>query len=418
MRDRLSAQSTLAQFNHYRLQQAQLGSLAEPAKTELQRDLNRERKRLVDEQVARTLLKTLNAVDTAHEEMVWFWFNHFNVFWQKGLVGAALGDYVQRAIELHVKGRFADMVLATLKHPAMLSYLDNAINVAGKLNENYARELMELHTLGVQGGYSQDDVKVVAEMLAGCGIRPVQGAKLPERWRNAAVEEEAFFFDPRRHDFASRRPLGVTIQVQGFAAVKALVELLSTHDATARHVVGKLSVYLLGDNPPAAAVREAEQVFTSSRGDLAKTTESLRRHAALGQGRGTCFQTPYRYVMSALRLLGAGTRYKEVQPVSRWLSGLGQPLFGRRTPDGYSLLGQEWLSAGQITQRFDLAREMVETVPRLLEGPVNARRMLEGEPARTLLARVGAVTRASLEKAGDDATRVALLLSSPEFMYV
>lgn len=409
---------TLQQLTAYRAKTAQLGNLREPARTELRRSMNKERNQAVKRLTEQTLLNTLNATDTRHEELVWFWFNHFNVFWQKGLVGAALPDYLKRAIEPHVTGQFADLLLATLKHPAMLTYLDNTANVAGKLNENYARELMELHTLGVSGGYTQADVREVAHMLAGCGLRPLtKDPEMPVRLQAFLYVDGAFMFDPRRHEFALRKPLGMEIKDKGYAGVQALVNLLATHPATAKHIVGKLAVYLLGDTPPAAAVQAAEKVFSSTRGHLGKTTDSLRGHAANLHDQPRSFKAPYRYVVSSLRLLGTGMRFKNAQPVGRWVSGLGQPLFGRRTPDGYSLVGADWLSAGQLTQRFDLAREMVETTPRLLERPVDARTVLASAAAQKLMSRLGATTLTTLRKSEDDPTRLALLLSSPEFMY-
>jgi len=413
-----SKKDTLQRLTDYRTKNAQLGTLREPARTELRRSLNKERNQAVKLLTEQTLLNTLNATDAQHEELVWFWFNHFNVFWQKGLVGAALPDYLNRAIEPHVTGPFANLLLATLKHPAMLTYLDNTANVAGKLNENYARELMELHTLGVSGGYNQADVREVAHMLAGCGLRPLtKDPEVPARLQAFLYVDGAFMFDPRRHEFALRKPLGIEIKDKGYAGVQALVNLLAAHPATAKHIVGKLAVYLLGGAPPAAAVQAAEKVFLSTRGDLGKTTDSLRAHASTIPSRTRSFKAPYRYVVSSLRLLGAGQRFKNAQPVGRWVSGLGQPLFGRRTPDGYSLMGADWLSAGQLTQRFDLAREMVETTPRLLERPVDTRDMLASAQAQKLKSRLGPTTLAAIQKAEDDATRMALMLSSPEFMY-
>ena len=138
---------------------------------------SRRRLEIVRAYTEMSLERSLRTGPDDRELLAWFWFNHFNVFWRKGLVGAALPSYVDEAIRPNILGKFRDLLLATMLHPAMLVYLDNERNIANKINENYARELLELHTLGVDGGYAQADVQEVARLLTGFGLRPLRPVK-------------------------------------------------------------------------------------------------------------------------------------------------------------------------------------------------------------------------------------------------
>jgi len=154
------------------------------------------------ETATREILRDLYSPDQLKEQMTWFWFNHFNVHQQKANIRAMIGDYEERAIRPHALGRFRDLLEATLRHPAMLRYLDNADNAAGHINENYAREIMELHTMGVGSGYSQKDVQELARILTGVGIDPrPEGPRLRPGLQGQLVREGLFEFNPNRHDY-------------------------------------------------------------------------------------------------------------------------------------------------------------------------------------------------------------------------
>ncbi|MFZ2726767.1 MAG: DUF1800 domain-containing protein [Methylococcaceae bacterium] len=361
---------------------------------------------------------SLQAVNgNAHTEgLVWFWFNHFNVFWRKGLVGAALPDYVNTAIRPFIQGRFRDLLMATLTHPAMIVYLDNVRNFAGHINENYARELLELHTLGVDSGYTQTDVKEVARVLTGVGLRPLNNPKIAPRFLPLVKEKGEFRFSPQKHDFGIKHVLGQDIQGQGFAEIELLVDRLSKHPATAKHIATQLSVFLLGDSPPVDTIAKASKVFIDSEGDLAKTTATILANP-LPANAPRSFKDPYRYVLSAVRLLSTGMPLTQTRPLVRWLNALGEPLFSCHTPNGYSLYGHDWLNAGQLTQRFELAREMVNTVPYLTTEKVFADKVLAQASTQQLISSLSSTSREALAKAGDAKERLALLLASPEFMY-
>lgn len=399
----------------YREAEAEIAQLQGDARREAQNRLRVERNELVITFSQLALLRALHDESSA-ESLTWFWFNHFNVFWKKGLVAAALPDYVDATIRPQALGQFRDLLLGAVTHPAMLSYLDNTRNEAGRINENLARELLELHTLGVDGGYTQGDVREVARILTGVGLRPWRPKQLKAALAAGAHGRGEFLFDPRRHEAGPKRVLGQKIDGEGFAEVESLVTFLAHHHATARHIAGKLCLYLLGEHAPAECVARAASEFSKSDGDIAKTVAVITATARTSNTPGT-FKDPYRYVISAVRLLASGRDIKNTKPVVRWLAALGQPLFGCRTPDGYSLYGKEWLSAGQLTQRFALAREMVHAMPRLVGEPLSAERVWSHESVERFVASVGASTRAALAKAGSAETRLALLLSSPEFMY-
>lgn len=387
-------------------------------KREARRALTTHRRRKVEAVAGKCLSAALGEEGVGTEGLVWFWFNHFNVFWRKEFVGAALPSYLDDAIRPHANGRFRDLLLAALTHPAMLVYLDNHRNVAGKLNENLARELLELHTLGVDGGYSQQDVHAVARILTGCGLRPLRPVRWPPKLQGHVVSRGEFLFDPRRHDFRAKRVLGRRIEAQGYAEVEALVDLLAGHPRTARHIAGKLSSFLLGDEAPSHVVDDAARVFSATGGDLVQVVAAIRGGGdALPPDRPDTFKDPYRWLLSSLRLLAAGHRIKDRRSPQRWLTALGQPLFGCQTPDGYSLQGSDWVSSGQLAQRFELASEMVGSLPRLSGGAVALEDVLRSPGVTELESRLGGASLRALSEAEARETRLALLISSPEFMF-
>src|SRR5438067_2504589 len=217
-----------------RRRRALQGAAPEERKTERQA-LNEELQRLARETQTRMLLRALYSPNQLEEHLAWFWLNHFNVFQFKGPLCALIADYEERAIRPHALGRFRDLLGATARHPAMLIYLDNARNRAGRLNENYARELMELHTLGVDGGYSQADVEALARILTGWSL-------------DLATGELARFY-PRRHDFSSKLFLGRTIAGTGAKELDVALDMLARHPATARFVSRKLAMFLVAVDP-------------------------------------------------------------------------------------------------------------------------------------------------------------------------
>ena len=373
---------------------------------------------------AATLLRALVAPDQIRERMTWFWFNRFNVHQGKANLRAMVGDYVDTAIRPHALERFRDLLEATLRHPAMLRYLDNADNAAGHINENYARELMELHTMGVAGGYSQDDIENLARILTGVGIdaRPEDPKVRPER-RDDLIRAGLFEFNPNRHDYGDKVLLGHAIKGRGWPEVVEALDILSRHPATARNVSRALAAYLLGVEPSETLVRQMAEVFSASGGDIPALIEALTRAPEFAAATATPFKDPMRFVLSAVRFAYDGRPVLNTAPVQGWLNRLGQGLFNRSTPDGYPLAAAAWNGPGQMTTRFEIARQIGSGPAGLFKPP--GPDAIE-EPAfplvqnglyfSTLAATLSAATRESLARAVSPQDWNTLFLSSPEFM--
>ena len=207
--------------------------------------------------------------------MVWFWLNHFSVYPVKANLRWLVADYEERAIRPHALGHFRDLVMATLDHPAMLQYLDNAQNAAGHVNENYARELMELHTLGVDGGYTQQDVQALARVLTGVGINASRMApKLRPEWQRlygAPVPSSSI----RRATISRANAARRDIEGRGFAEVEQAVDLLVRQPACARFMSRQARVYFVADDPPAQLVEHMAQTFQSTDGDIAAVLRTM-----------------------------------------------------------------------------------------------------------------------------------------------
>jgi len=343
--------------------------------------------RLARESQARMLLRALYSPDQLQEEMTWFWMNHFSVFQNKANVRVLVGDYEERAIRPHALGRFGDLLTAVAHHPAMLVYLDNARNSAGRLNENYARELMELHTLGVKGGYNQADVQELARVLTGFSVR-----------------EGEFQFYPRRHDFGPKTLLGRPIRSSGERELAEALDLLASHPSTSRFVSRKLAMHFVSDDPPEALVERMARAFRASEGDIALTLRAMFESPEFRASLGGKFKDPLHYMVSAVRFAanGAVIPREDVDRMINALAGMGQPLYGRPTPDGYPLTRTEWTSPGQLAMRFEVARG------------VGYRRV--GRLSDELPVPLSDTTRQTLSKASDPKEWNLLLLSSPEFM--
>src|SRR5271170_7976694 len=289
---------------------------------------------------ARSILRALYAPDQLRERMTWFWFNHFNVHQYKANIRILVGDYEDRAIRPFALGKFHDLLTATLYHPAMLRYLDNADNAAGHLNENYAREIMELHTMGVGSGYTQADVEALARILTGVGVdlKP-EDPKLKPELQPQLVREGAFEFNPSRHDYGDKTFLGHEIKGRGFAEVEEALDILCRQPATAAHISQKLATYFVSDTPPAALVQRMAQIFQKTDGDLTAVLSTMV-HApefAASLKSPTKFKDSVQYVMSAVRMAYDNKVILNTNPIQNWLNRLAEGLFNHQTPDGYPL---------------------------------------------------------------------------------
>ncbi len=212
-----------------------------PDKEQARKSVNDRGNQLAYQAIRRDLLRAVYSPAQLREQMVWFWLNHFSVYQYKANVRWLVGDYEERAIRPHALGHFRDLVLATLEHPAMLQYLDNAQNAAGHINENYARELMELHTLGVGSGYTQHDVQELARVLTGVGVNAGDAPRLRPELEREYRRLGAFEFNPARHDFGPKTLLGQRVGGTGFGEVEAAVTLIVRQSACAHFIARELA---------------------------------------------------------------------------------------------------------------------------------------------------------------------------------
>jgi uncharacterized protein (DUF1800 family) len=311
----------------------------------------------------------------------------------------------------------------------MLDYLDNAQNARGKVNENYARELMELHTLGVDAGYTQHDVQQLALVLTGVGIAPPDRdgpPKLKPAQQAQYLREGAFEFNPARHQEGDKTLLGQRIAGGGFDEVRSAVELITRQPACAHFISSQLAQYFVADTPPPALVDRMAKAFLRSDGDIAKVMEvmvSSREFADAGQRK---FKDPYRYLVSSIRFAYDGQVVANPAPLVGWLGQLGEPSFGRITPDGWPLASDAWNSSGQMAKRFEIARAIGGGDARLFT-PAKADGKAEQQggfpmPASRLFyaaiePSLAPATREALAKARSQQEWNAFLLASPDFNY-
>ena len=371
----------------------------------------------------RGIIRALYAPAQMGEQLTWFWANHFSVHGQKREIRAMLGGW-DDTLRAHALGKFRDLLAATVTAPAMLQYLDNDQNAAGHINENYAREIMELHTLGVGSGYSQKDVQELARILTGVGLR--MNADMPHLGPDKAplyLRDGLFEFNPGRHDFGDKVLLGQTIHGSGFGEVAQAIRILADAPATRVHVSRKLALFLLGHDPSPALLNAMTGEWQASDGTIARIVAVVLRsdefRASLGQG----FKDPMHYVLSAVRYAYGGRVIRNADPILNWLRRMDEAPYGRETPDGWPLDAAAWTGPGQMETRFEIAKAIGNGSAGLFKsrdpgGP--------DEPAFPQLQNalwfaafdhtIGAQTRAVLDHAGSSPQWNMLLLASPEFM--
>jgi uncharacterized protein (DUF1800 family) len=396
-----------------------------------------ERKVVREGQVAR-LVRAVGSPWQLHEALVEFWFNHFNVYEKKGPIKVWIGAYEEEAIRPNTLGRFSDLLLATARHPAMLVYLDNAQNVAPAatpndldvdanaapkkkkkkqtgINENYAREVMELHTVGVDGGYTQADVIALAHILTGWTVGSGGEADAADAAKLYKRDKGSFRFAQRKHDPAHETLLGRSFAGDDVSEGEQALLMLARHPSTAHHISYQLAQYFVADKPDAALVDAMARTFRSSGGDIrAVMSNMLADSAFLAPANfGTKYKTPYRYVISAAR--AAGIAPGNVDSLSRPLTDLGQPLYGCITPDGYACTQSAWLDPDGLLHRLSFAADLGNgTYSGFgsggdLDPPDPDRIMQAVGPAlsKSTLATIAAIPRAA---------RAGAILGSPDFM--
>ena len=395
-----------------------------PDRETARKSLNAQGNELAYEAARRNLLRAVYSPAQLQEQMVWFWLNHFSVFQGKDDLRWLVGDYEEHAIRPHIFGRFKDLVLATLEHPAMLRYLDNAQNAAGHVNENYARELMELHTLGVGGGYSQQDVQSLARVLTGVDVNAGDAPRLKPELQRMYLRRGAFEFNPARHDFGPKTLLGSAIEGRGFAEVEGAVALIVRQPACARFISQKLAMYFVADNPPPALVERMAQTFMHTDGDIAAVLHTLFLSREFAAALGGKYKDPMRFVVSAVRFAYDDRQISNTRPMINWLNGLGEAYYAHQTPDGYSLTESDWASSGQVSRRFEIARQIGSGNAGLFNPEEGGAAQAAGFPQLSNRLYFEAVepflaarTKDALSRANSQQEWNTFLLSSPEFGY-
>lgn len=293
-----------------------------------------------------TLLRQVYSRRQLYEVMVEFWTDHFNISIQKGDCWFLKIVDDREVIRAHALGSFRSLLGASAHSPAMLVYLDNQENHRDAPNENYARELLELHSLGVEGGYSQEDVMALARCLTGWGVKD-------HFWRGDLT------FDPARHSPGSKQVLGTEIQPGGKKEIDQVLDLLAAHPSTARHITTKLARRFLADQTPISIIQKASQVFLESGGNIQAVLRVILLDG-LARIRQDPFPLKYKrpvnYIISALRMTGADT--DGGLPLQRYLKQMGQPLYEWPTPDGYPDTASAW--QGSLLPRWRFALELAQ----------------------------------------------------------
>jgi uncharacterized protein (DUF1800 family) len=424
------SQKSIAQINdevrelRQQLQRAKGTPDSDAARKAYQETLNG----LMREAQTRSLLRDLYSRNQLKEQLTWFWFNHFNVHAQKGEIRAFVGDY-EDTIRAHALGKFRDLLLATAVHPAMLQYLDNAQNAAGHINENYAREIMELHTLGVGSGYSQQDVQELARILTGLGLnlsgRPPGGLRrgdfrldFSDENRNANLT----LFTANRHDFGDKHFLGTTIKGRGIDEIGTAVAILAAEPPTAHFVSRKLAQYFCCDAPSDRLVNAMAATWKRTDGDIAEVLKTLFAAPEFTASLGGKFKDPIHYAVSAVRATFGPQVVVNAQPMLNWLNRMGEPLYGHETPDGYPLTAGSWSGPGEMATRFEIARMMgsgarnlflaADTPPQPAPPPV----LQQTSYYTAMTPALSAATTNAIAQGATQADRNMLFLSSPEFM--
>jgi len=326
---------------------------------------------VADELMQAKVLRAIYSERQLQEVMTDFWMNHFNVFIGKGADRYQLTSYENQVIRPHALGRFEDLLVATAQSPAMLFYLDNWTSVGphsdfamgirrnpGRpmvpfpsqrrknqptgLNENYGRELMELHTIGVNGGYTQKDVTEVAKVFTGWTLKqPRQGGE--------------YLFDGRKHEPGTKIVLGHKIQENGEKEGREVLGLLARDPHTAKFISTKLAMRFVSDDPPPALVHQMTKTFLKKDGDIREVLKAMLASPEFWSSDHyrSKVKTPLEFVVSSLRATNA--EVDDAMPIVRQLQALGMPVYGARLPTGYSMNAESWVSSSALLGRMDFA---------------------------------------------------------------
>lgn len=346
------------------------------------------------------------------ERMVTFWSNHFTVSATRFTVGPLVGGYEREAIRPHIFGKFEDMLAAVARHPVMLSYLDNARSigpnsVAGQrrkvgLNENLARELLELHTLGVNGGYNQNDVTEFAKVLTGWSHGGLRNKRSIEFF---GPVHGKFEYHERRHEPGNKTIMGKRYRENGEQEALDVLHDLAGHPSTAKFIATKLVRHFVDDTPPPDAVKQIEQVFLNSRGDLAAVSRELIQLDEIWSRPLAKVKTPYELIVSTLR--AADIKEVPERALAGGLMQLGHFPFRAASPAGWPDRAKDWLSPESLLRRIEWVRAASARFPRSLQPEELARETIGPVMAPATMEMIAAAP------SGEEA--LAMIFASPEF---
>jgi uncharacterized protein (DUF1800 family) len=369
------------------------------------------------------MLRAIESPGQLAEELDDFWFNHFNVYYEKGSDRFLIPQYEREAIRPHVLGQFRDLLEATAKSPAMLFFLDNFESVRPDidandkkrkvkrgLNENYGRELMELHTLGVNGGYTQKDVTEVARSFTGWGIQePRKGG--------------GFFYNDKLHDKGEKIVLGHVIAAGGgIDDGEQVLDILARHPSTAHFISKELAQHFVADNPPESLVNRMAQTFRSTNGsirEVMKTVLNSKEFWSEGAYRAK-LKSPFEMVASSARALDA--HVIDGWALANQVGTLGEPLYRKLEPTGYSNLSSEWVNSAALLGRMNFALQLAQNHVESVKVDVSRFGDDPSAVAKMLMFRaMSPQTREAIDKALEDkkqknpAMVAALVIGSPDF---
>ena len=346
----------------------------------------------------------LNADIGFAERLVWFWSNHFCVSADKGNVRQLCGAFEREAIRPNIAGKFVDMLIAVEQHPAMLFYLDNAASIgpnsfAGRrrgkgLNENLAREILELHTLGVRAGYSQDDVTSFAKVITGWTVGPAKADN---------ARSGQFVFNDRMHEPGRQHVIDRDYDQAGMAQGEAVLRRLAGHPATAKHIATKLARHFVADDPPPALVEFLQKRFLDTDGDLKEVSIALVSAPEAWTAPRTKLRKPNEWMVASMRAIGMAP--SDVRPLVNANTLLGEPLWRPPAPNGFSDMSDAWTDG--LAPRLDIANRFARQVAELIDPETVAEASFGA-----LLSRE---TQQAVRRAESRAQAVALLLMAPEF---
>jgi uncharacterized protein (DUF1800 family) len=360
--------------------------------------------RLQQSELVHVLAAAMSTANPLHERLALFWLNHFTVAGQRGVTATLTGAFERDAVRSRMLGNFSDLLLAAALHPAMLFYLDNVSSVgrnapdkrgaARGVNENLAREILELHSLGADGGYTQEDVTVFANALSGWTVRLPTGRD---------TDKIGTIFNPRMHEPGAKRILGKTYPDSGAEQAPAVLRDLAKHPSTARNIARRLSLHFVGETCPPALPAQLEAAFRDSEGDLTAVTRALVDSGVAWQAPHAKLRLPLEFVMAASRVLQRMPAENRLLPLLR---ALGQPFFLAPSPRGWDEADNAWASADGIKTRLDWASEFAAGVAHRY-NPAKLAEQAVGPS-------ISAASQREIARAATIEQGITLLLMSPE----